>query len=75
MLPPLKVSDALVFAPAGAYNNTQWMQFICYRPAVVMIDQNGVAQVIRKAEGLATMNALEAVPAHLADPFPHGIPD
>jgi diaminopimelate decarboxylase len=51
------------------------MQFICYRPAVVMIDQNGVAHVVRKAEGLATMNALEAVPAHLADPFPHGIPD
>jgi diaminopimelate decarboxylase len=75
MLPPLKVGDALVFEPAGAYNNTQWMQFICYRPAVVMIDQNGVAHVVRKAEDLATMNALEAVPAHLADPFPNGIPD
>ena len=32
MLPPLNMGDALVFSPVGAYNNTQWMQFIEYLP-------------------------------------------
>ncbi|MBY0432350.1 MAG: alanine racemase, partial [Rhodospirillales bacterium] len=30
-LPPLTVGDRLVFSPVGAYNNTQWLQFIEYR--------------------------------------------
>ena len=28
MLPPLNVGDALLISSVGAYNNTQWMQFI-----------------------------------------------
>ena len=34
-LPPLSVGDRVVFRNVGAYNVTQWMQFITMRPAVV----------------------------------------
>lgn len=65
MLPPLKAGESLVFHPAGAYNNTQWMQFIEYRPNVVLIDEQGRHWVVRSAETLETLNRLERLPAHL----------
>ncbi len=65
MLPPLNVGDALVFSPVGAYNNTQWMQFIEYRPNVIMIDTEQQVHVIREAEDLAAVTAQERLPAHL----------
>ena len=40
-LPPLSVGDRVVFRNVGAYNVTQWMQFITLRPAVVLIGANG----------------------------------
>jgi len=74
-LPPLGVGDKLVFSPVGAYNNTQWMQFIEYRPNVVLIDADQQVSVIRRAENLETVTAQECLPAHLAQPYPQGAPD
>ena len=65
-LPPLRVGDHLVVSPVGAYNNTQWLQFIEYRPNVVLIHEDGEVSVIRRAEDLAAVTALESIPAHLA---------
>ena len=75
MLPPLNVGEPLIIRPAGAYNNTQWMQFIQYRPAVVMVTEAGRVELIRAAEHLETITELEAMPPTLADPFPKGLPE
>jgi len=64
-LPPLLPGDPLVISPVGAYNNTQWMQFIEYRPAVVMIHPDRTVSVIRTAEDIETMCAHERMPDHL----------
>ncbi|MBF0154904.1 MAG: alanine racemase [Magnetococcales bacterium] len=64
-LPPLVVGDRLVFAPVGAYNNTQWLQFIELRPAIILVSESGGHEVIRQAETLATLCDLERMPAHL----------
>jgi diaminopimelate decarboxylase len=40
-LPTLNKGDKVVVHRVGAYNMTQWMQFIAMRPRVVMIDTNG----------------------------------
>ena len=65
MLPPVEVGDVLVISPVGAYNNTQWLQFIEYRPRVVMIDEDRTVSIVREAEDLKTVTALEHVPPHL----------
>ncbi len=65
-LPPLAVGDRLVIAPVGAYNMTQSMQFIEYRPAAVLIHDDREVSVIRAAEDLAAVCAQERMPAHLA---------
>lgn len=70
MLPPLQVGEALCISPVGAYNNTQWMQFIHARPAVVMIMQDGRIETIRAAESLASLSGPECLPAALQTPFP-----
>jgi diaminopimelate decarboxylase len=75
MLPPLNVGDALLISPVGAYNNTQWMQFIQYRPAVVMIMQSGQVELVRAAEQLASLNQSESLPEALRLPFPQGLPE
>ena len=61
-LPPLAIGDRIVFRNVGAYNVTQWMQFITLRPAVVMIGANGSVAEIRRAETVDDLNQLEAVP-------------
>lgn len=50
----------------GAYNVTQWMQFIMLRPAVVMIGSEGQAACIRRAESTDDLSSLEQVPAWLS---------
>ena len=75
MLPPLNVGDALMVRPVGAYNNTQWMQFIQYRPAVVMVTQTGKVEVVRTAERLSAINDFEHLPESLRVPFPQGLPE
>jgi diaminopimelate decarboxylase len=62
LLPPLSVGDALVIHPVGAYNLTQSMQFITYRPRVVMIMENGSVEVIREREDLNYIESLERLP-------------
>lgn len=66
-LPPLEVGDSVVLSPMGAYNVTQWMQFIAYRPAVVMVDPEGNSHVIRKRENLESVQKDEVVPEYLTD--------
>ena len=62
-LPPLKTGDLLTFWPVGAYNNTQWMQFISLRPAVVMVRSDKRVEIIRQAESLLDVNGPECLPA------------
>jgi diaminopimelate decarboxylase len=64
-LPPLKRGDNVVVHAVGAYNMTQWMQFIALRPAVVMIDTEGVTHLIRSRETLEIMEASEVKPKYL----------
>ncbi len=65
-LPLLNRGDQLVVHKVGAYNMTQWMQFIAMRPNVVMIDTNGKTHIIRHAETLETLSSLESIPEYLA---------
>lgn len=65
ILPLLNKGDHVVVHKVGAYNMTQWMQFIAMRPNIVMIDTNGKPHVIRKAENLQYLEQLEVMPEHL----------
>ncbi|MCP5558309.1 MAG: alanine racemase [Verrucomicrobiaceae bacterium] len=67
-LPSLTTGDQIVMHPVGAYNVTQAMQFIQYRPAVVMIDEAGCPRIIRRKEDLRYVQEMEEMPAHLAKP-------
>jgi hypothetical protein len=40
-----------------------------------MVGADGAVHVIRAAETLEAVTAPERLPAHLADPFPRGLPD
>lgn len=64
-LPLLNKGDHVVVHTVGAYNMTQWMQFITLRPAVVMIDPQGNPHMIRENENLNTVNGQERIPQHL----------
>lgn len=66
-LPPLKRDDHVVVHTVGAYNMTQWMQFISLRPAIVMIDMNENAHIIRNRETLNSIQGDEVLPAYLKD--------
>ena len=63
--PALTPGQRVVFRNVGAYNVTQWMQFITLRPPVVMIGANGKAEVIRRAEKVEDFAAMESVPEWL----------
>lgn len=64
-LPLLKRNDKVVVHTVGAYNMSQWMQFIALRPAVVMIDRNGDTHEIRKRETIKTIESEENMPEYL----------
>ena len=64
-LPPMPVGTPLVVGPVGAYNVTQWMQFIMYRPAIVMIMESGEVELIRRAEKLEDVIGCETIPESL----------
>ena len=66
MLPPLTKGDLMVFKRVGAYNVSQWTQFITLRPAVVMISPDGEVHVIRKSETLDDVTGREEIPSHLS---------
>jgi diaminopimelate decarboxylase len=65
-LPLLNKGDQVVIHNVGAYNMTQWMQFITLRPNVVLIDMDEKPHLIRSKESLENMNSMEEVPTHLA---------
>lgn len=64
-LPLMNKGDHFVIHQVGAYNMTQWMQFITLRPNVVMIDEKGKPHIIRKKETLERISELEEIPDHL----------
>lgn len=64
-LPPLKRGDQVVVHSVGAYNMTQWMQFIALRPAVVIIDMEGNPHQIRRRENLGNIEEQELMPDYL----------
>jgi len=64
-MPLLERGDHLVVHKVGAYNMTQWMQFITLRPNIVLIDNENNTHVIRKAETLEYLELNEQVPEHL----------
>ncbi len=65
LLPPLERGTRLIVSPVGAYNVTQWLQFIEYRPNVVLIGGDGSVDVIREAEDLSDIERRERVPERL----------
>jgi diaminopimelate decarboxylase len=65
-LPLLNKGEHLVIHHVGAYNMTQWMQFITLRPNVVLIDKDEKVHLIRNREGLDNMNSMELIPEHLS---------
>ena len=64
-LPLLNRGDHVVVHRVGAYNMTQWMQFIQMRPNVVLIDEQGNHHLIRAAETKEYIEQMERMPAHL----------
>lgn len=65
LLPPLRRGDRLIFSPVGAYNVTQWMQFIEYRPPVVLVGEDGSVELIREREDLTDIERRERLPDRL----------
>ncbi len=63
--PLLQKGDQIVIPRVGAYNMTQWMQFITLRPNILLIDKNKNIQVIREKESNELFKSLEKVPEHL----------
>ena len=64
-LPPLKKGDQFVISRIGAYNMTQWMQFINHRPAIIMIDKESKTHLIRKRETNESVTREEVIPDYL----------
>lgn len=65
VMPLLEKGDNVVVHRVGAYNMTQWMQFITLRPNVVLIDETNNVHVIRNKETLEYIESVENVPEHL----------
>ncbi len=63
--PDLHAGDRILITPVGAYNVTQWMQFIEYRPNVVLINETGKVDLIREKENLSDVIHREKIPEHL----------
>ena len=61
MLPPLDRGSVLSIWPVGAYNYTQSMQFIRYRPKVVLIDKDSRVHLIREADDLNYVRGKEII--------------
>lgn len=66
-LPPLQAGDILSLHPVGAYNLAQSMQFIAYRPAVVLIAEDGNTHLIRAREVLDDIERPERMPTYLTE--------
>ncbi len=64
-MPLLEKGNHVVVHIVGAYNMTQWMQFITLRPNIVLIDNDNNTHVIRKAETLENIQLNELIPEYL----------
>ena len=64
-LPLLNKGDQVVIHNVGAYNMTQWMQFITLRPRVVLIDESRNIHIIREKETLDNMVEMERMTEYL----------
>jgi len=64
-LPLLNRGDHVVVHKVGAYNMTQWMQFIAMRPRIILIDTKNRTHVIRESETLEYLEQPERLPEHL----------
>jgi len=63
--PTMKKGQNIVISRIGAYNMTQWMQFINHRPAIIMIDKEGKTHLIRKRETNESVTREEVIPDYL----------
>ena len=63
--PAMKKGQHVVISRIGAYNMTQWMQFINHRPAIIMIDNEGKSHLIRKRETNESVTREEVIPDYL----------
>ncbi|MBE9468207.1 MAG: diaminopimelate decarboxylase [Bacteroidetes bacterium] len=63
--PILQKGDNVVIKRIGAYNMTQWMQFITLRPKIILIDTESKAHIIRKNETNSVFENLEITPKYL----------
>ena len=61
-IPAMDTGDLMVITPVGAYNVTQWLQFIRMRPAVILIGTTGEVAQIRESEEISVMKNLEQTP-------------
>lgn len=61
-LPLINPGEHVVVHKVGAYNMTQWMQFITQRPAVVLIDKQQQTHIIRSSETLDYIEEPESTP-------------
>jgi diaminopimelate decarboxylase len=66
LFPPLSVGERVVFRNVGAYNVTQWMQFIMARPAVALVGADRRHALVRRAETLDDVRRPEEMPEWLA---------
>lgn len=67
-LPPLNRGSILTLSPVGAYNLSQSMQFIRYRPAVVLIDKNSQVHLLKESESLKEIDSTEHLLNHSPKP-------
>jgi diaminopimelate decarboxylase len=65
MLPPLDRGTVMSIWPVGAYAVTQSLQFIRYRPRIVLIDKNSNVHIIKEADDLDYVVEKEIVPDYL----------
>ncbi len=65
LIPALKKGEHLVIEDVGAYDMTQWMQFITMRPNIVMVMEDGSVELIRKSENLEYLLDRELIPSKL----------
>ncbi len=64
-LPLLNKGDQLVVHKVGAYNMTQWLQFIQMRPNIILIDMEGKTHLVRERETIETIVQQERLPDYL----------
>jgi diaminopimelate decarboxylase len=64
--PLLQKGDPVIIPRVGAYNMTQWMQFITLRPNIILIDTSKNIHVIREEETNEVFSRQEKLPEHLS---------